>query len=232
MRGIVNLMFKGKLSSDKVLKYLMISFMVMACICMLYIMSALVFKIQPLMKDVGWDFLAFIGSIIGGLLTLLGVRITIREQRNDQFLKEVSQKVRIVHELTRELSYIVNIQAFELFDEDEFGNETRDEYSTASLHADYIVDFISILKERMPILMTSLEWNAYSVLDIKFRFLSGFNRHYQYFTDTGKGEEHTAELRMIVDEYLEKSVDIFTILSDHEHLLTKKYNEISRKVKT
>jgi hypothetical protein len=40
-----------------------------------------------------WDFLAFMGSIIGGVITLAGVRITVNNQRNEDFLRTFAERL-------------------------------------------------------------------------------------------------------------------------------------------
>ncbi|WP_025848711.1 hypothetical protein [Paenibacillus ehimensis] len=46
------------------------------------------------LKD--WDLLAFFGSIIGGLITWLGVKYTINNQNKNEFLKTFSKKIRVI----------------------------------------------------------------------------------------------------------------------------------------
>lgn len=40
-----------------------------------------------------WDALAFTGSIIGGAITLIGIRITILNQRKEEFLKNFPERL-------------------------------------------------------------------------------------------------------------------------------------------
>lgn len=50
-----------------------------------------------------WDVLAFLGSIIGGLLTLFGVRVALDNQRKDDFINRFPERLLCIDNIMQEI---------------------------------------------------------------------------------------------------------------------------------
>jgi hypothetical protein len=87
--------------------WLVIGFLGLLLIVSIVLVSDLignVFKLNP-----SWDVLAFSGAIIGGGLTLVGVRYTLKEQHKKEFIEKYPEKMGIVDELLVYMSEIKDI---------------------------------------------------------------------------------------------------------------------------
>jgi predicted PurR-regulated permease PerM len=62
-----------------------------AAVCLLYATNELA---RIFGKENQWDSLAFVGAVVGGALTLIGVRITIINQAESEFFKRLPNKRR------------------------------------------------------------------------------------------------------------------------------------------
>jgi hypothetical protein len=62
-----------------------------------------IFKLNP-----SWDVLAFSGAIIGGGLTLVGVRYTLKEQARKDFIQAAPMKIRYIDKTIKKMSELRN----------------------------------------------------------------------------------------------------------------------------
>jgi len=90
---------------EKIIKWMQIVFIGAGCICVIALMFMFVGVMFKQYSMLGWDFLAFIGAIIGGGLTLAGVQMTLANQRRTEFLKEYPEKRKLADDL---LNYLID----------------------------------------------------------------------------------------------------------------------------
>lgn len=68
------------------------------------------FPLFPVAQDNNWIgfFGSFTGSIIGGALTLIGVRLTITSQEKRKFIDEVPTKIRRIDNILKQINKLLN----------------------------------------------------------------------------------------------------------------------------
>jgi len=92
------------------LRFLKIMTRILINVMLLLIIASLILTIVYLVKvtfpslDVkGWDILAFMGSIIGGIITFFGVKYTIKRDDTQKILNDYPIKTRRLDNLTRKI---------------------------------------------------------------------------------------------------------------------------------
>lgn len=210
---------------EKIKKILIVSFLFIVTACCLCILISMIIVLIPHISINDWDFLAFVGSIIGGLITWLGVKKTLGEQRKERFLDKYQREMREIHSLVNDTRYIINVHLFEIYHEEE---EKPDLNGTLQMHADSLNDFIKEINTRLPELISSVEWRVVHKLDLRAKFLSGFLAYYRKF-DIYLENEGYARMREVVDKYLDKALEIHTELDDYREELMRKYYDATSK---
>lgn len=216
----------GKAIYEKLQKILLIIFLVLACLCGVSILVAFLISISPHISINDWDFLAFLGSIIGGFITWWGVKKTLSEQRKERFLDNYRAEMRLLYELVKDTRYIINVHVFEISTDDEDG--PPDVLGTLHLHADFINDFIEAITSKMPDLISTIEWDVVQSLDIKMKILSGFKAFHNRL-DFYIERDGFKRIRSVVDDYLEKAVGVHMDLDQRREKIIKEYYEINTK---
>jgi hypothetical protein len=79
--------------------------------------------ILPTNADIVSGFLSFIGSILGGIITFIGVKITLEHTSNEKILETLSKKIFIIEDLIRELKSPFNVLF--MLDHSDHLNETE-----------------------------------------------------------------------------------------------------------
>lgn len=215
-----------KIKYEQIEQVLTIVFLIVAGLCSVSILVAFLITLSPHISITDWDFLAFLGSIIGGVITWWGVKKTLTEQRKERFLNDYRAEMRELHGIVKDTRYIINVRIFELSTDGEDGQTDR--LGTLHLHADYINDFIEVMTSKMPDLISTVEWDVVHSLDIKLKILSGFKVFYNRL-DFYINRDGINKIQSVVDEYLDKAVELHTFLDQHREKIMKKYYEINTK---
>ena len=89
---------------DRIIKLFKIVLLFILSVIALFLLGLLIqtgLNINDSLKN--WDPLAFLGAIIGGFITLIGVRITIRNQYKSDFIREHPKKLKNGSDVFKEL---------------------------------------------------------------------------------------------------------------------------------
>lgn len=211
----------------KTIKKLLITFILICASLSVFIyLISISVEVFPSISLNQWDFLAFVGSIIGGFITWWGVKKTISEQRKEKFLDRNRQELSEIHNLVHDIEFISKVHTFELTSEGEDG--PVDTVGTLQLHADYLNDFIEIIDKRIPSLISSVEWNAIHSLDTKMKSLRGFLAYYQRL-DVYIKSDGILRLMQVVDRYLFMAVEIYEDLENYRLETIKNYYNVSER---
>ncbi|MGG6309976.1 hypothetical protein [Paenibacillus macerans] len=209
---------------EKTKKILIISFLAFSTVCCTCILISMILTLVPHISINDWDFLAFVGSIIGGLITWLGVKKTLSQQTKERFLDRYHKEMKELYSVISETRYIINVHLYE-FAEDRDGEvDNRD---TLRMHADYIKDFIDKMNSKLPELISSVDWKIVHTIELKLKFLAGFLVYHRSLEFYLKRDGYLS-MRSVVDGYLDKAVDIHSDLDKYREELMKKYYRLTK----
>ncbi|WP_427052386.1 hypothetical protein [Paenibacillus sp. TC-CSREp1] len=176
----------------------------------------------------GWDLLAFAGSIIGGIITYLGVKMTITSQREDRKVDKYYQDISVLYYIVNNTSFIKNVEIFECGEELEDGSYKVNISDTLAMQLDYIVDFMDIVQDKISDLIKSLDVDSFAVLDVNMKNLSGarlFVKEFDlYFRRDGENR-----MKERVSKYIDISEKIHKLIEDHMDDRTTEYLKIKKK---
>ncbi|WJH30484.1 hypothetical protein N6H13_07515 [Paenibacillus sp. CC-CFT742] len=211
----------------KLTKYLIVLFLGAATTCVLVLVTSFLGMAIPKFEEFGWDLLAFIGSIIGGVITYLGVKITITSQREDKVIEKFYQDIGVLYSFLRSSSYILNLRVLELEKKE---NETSMDHIKRSMLWSFnqINEFLEILERNLSDLIRSLEHNRFELLDVYIKNLSGmtvFIRNFDFYYE----RDGVFIMSDRLNHYLELSVKIFQLIEGHKEDRTEEYNRIKGK---
>lgn len=191
---------------------------------MVCLLIAFLIALSPHISIKDWDLLAFIGSILGGLITWLGVKKTLSEQRKDKFLERYREQMKELDTIVKKSRYIINVPAMVLSKKEE--DDSVDVIGTLHMHADFLNDFIDEINAKVPDLILTLDdWEFVHALDTKIKILSGFNAYYRHI-DRYIMSDGVPRMRDIIDKYLLKAEEIHLDLDHHQEVLMGKYYEM------
>lgn len=149
-------------------------------LCLACVLISFVIVIYPKLPD-SWDVLSFSGAIIGGTITWFGVKKTLLEQRRDKFLADFNNKIVVLEEVERELSFIFNsnfLSSIHTSEEAEkhldLSNE-EEELIYLKYNTTYMNHFIAKLGKRMSDIQIALEWSIYDEIHTLYSGLEAFN---------------------------------------------------------
>ncbi|PQP85457.1 hypothetical protein [Paenibacillus sp. AR247] len=207
---------------ETVQKVLIISFLAIACMCCLLILIALLLTLSTKINIHDWDLLAFIGSIIGGFITWLGVRITILEQKKDKEIELYYKDIDVLYFIVQDTQFIINVPSYEITKNDAEGKLVVDEYETLQMQLDFTVDFIEIINKKLSDLMKSVEWEVFRVIDIEMKNLAVAKVFAERF-ENYYSREGSDNMKMRIKRYLEIAGSIHSRLSEYKDTRTDKY---------
>ncbi|SFS76100.1 hypothetical protein [Paenibacillus sp. 453mf] len=219
---------KKFLSFRSVEKIAFITVIVSVSICFVCIAVAYLLALEPLIVINEWDFLAFLGSIVGGVLTLVGVNMTIREQRNERLAAKYEDSVKQLMRVNKELTFIINARNMVVTNSN---TNEKDILNTMRLRAGTLNNFIEIINKNMSEIMTSLNLTTYRVFEIKFNFLSSnfalYYKNIDYHLNPTNNSLGKFEKKL--NEFYDKAIDIRTSLDEYEKEILDKYFKIDKK---
>lgn len=219
-----------KITYDMIQRYsIIILVSVTSALIMLILFSAVMIT-TPKFKENGWDLLAFTGSIIGGLITYIGVNLTITAQRNDRKLEKYYEDKAVMYKIIQDTHFIKNVGMIQISSKDSDGHDQLDTYNTLKIQLKSIIDFITIMESQISQLIKSIDEEVFEIIHIRMKLLSGtmhYNKHFDFYY-SARGENRTKDT---IEGYLDDAVKIQTLLCDYQEERTKEYKETKRKIK-
>lgn len=96
------------ISKENIEKVILIIVAFILCVTAFFLAAMIIFLSVKAMggKAIAGDLIAAGGGVFGGLLTLLGVRMTLRSQKNETYIESFSSKHLILDDVTRLLNSI------------------------------------------------------------------------------------------------------------------------------
>ncbi|MGG3312215.1 hypothetical protein ABER23_33020 [Paenibacillus lautus] len=220
-------MRKQKLKSEDIQKTLITVLLIIATLCMLCILVAFLSVLYREFTE--WDFLAFLGSIIGGFITWFGVKLTISSKRDDKEIADYYDDISILYFLVQETRYILNVETMQDSQKEPDGRWVINKRGTILMHLDFIIDFIDILEKNFSDLIKSTDWEVFEQIDFHTKTLASAktiqNRYDFYFLRDG---EDRMEGR--VKDYINNAKKIHLILSEYKEQRTQKYYNLKEKI--
>jgi hypothetical protein len=170
---------------EKVKKWLVNCFLFILVIFNLLLLIHACAILLPILPG-GWDLLAFCGAIIGGMITWLGVKKTLNEQKRERDLTTWSKELSILYTILNELSVINDYQVFlsrgkYIKDIDELDRNFK-----------VLNDFGNKLNESMKMMLGIIDWNFYdSIIEKKKELIRrvGANSMIQRIRNYDQAEE-------------------------------------------
>lgn len=183
-----------------------------------WLLVKLVFLTGVTAKDIIIAFTGFFGSIIGGAITLIGVRMTIERQDDDKFLESFLSKMTVIRNALNVLN--------------DFRNEDCPEHEGEELWEIILRKSKQFAKVEADINSIVGGITAYQLLGKTFYLTIDSTIKYDEFLRT----HYIVELRgrgLTLNEYLDKFIsavdEIIDALNDEETRLMEKYEKISKK---
>jgi hypothetical protein len=158
--------FKTKLSSEKLTNYLMNIFMILASACVLCLFGALFRLIFPDIKINEWDLLAFVGSMIAAFITIMAIRVPIRAQRNEQRRVQYQTILKQLHIAQQKSRTILSVDKSPKINLEINSYVKRNEMKT---RAQFIRDYFEDVTELSNELISLMDWEVFEELDRRFR---------------------------------------------------------------
>lgn len=217
-----------KLTHGELNNHLITILLIFAVAIILLLLFGLAIVLLPQFSAIGWDLLAFSGSIIGGLITYVGVKLTISAQRDDSSINNYHNDKAILYKIIQETHFIKNVNIMEVT-EDNSGKPVTNSAKTLKFRLGRIVDFLSIMERYTLDLIKCMDDETFETIHTKVKFLTGsrhyFNNfmHYYYY----KGE---TKMSSTVSEYIEKATEIQTDLEKYKEQRRAEYYELMKKV--
>ncbi|MCC2929091.1 hypothetical protein [Bacillus sp. LBG-1-113] len=154
-------------------------------------------------KETLWaGIIAFVGAVVGGLITYYGVKIQIYSREVEVFMSTVSEKLTKLDSLLGSLGGYLDFIAV-IQDDPTLHEQTK------TVHIDgHIKDFCNSLRENLK------EINDFLDYDSKFKikkYLSSMSIHFMDYEDACKAEDTCRS--------------IYLILSEEKHILYRKYKK-------
>lgn len=169
--------------------------------------------------------LAFFGAIIGGGLTLVGVWLTLENQRKrderERFLNSYNVKMSTVTEIKKKIDYLVGVEIQMLDFKDNFFPNYKQKIQ--SLRREYIERFILIMDNELKNIELNLDFDLYNNIEKRYRSIQIYKYYasqYEIGLMTQESfEEHTKRMYYLAKE-------IYTRIDNYRSELMKKYCEL------
>ncbi|MEK4115598.1 hypothetical protein NST44_05270 [Paenibacillus sp. FSL W8-0919] len=217
-------MFKDE---SKLNKYLLTIFLILATTCMFFILIAYIIAFIPYVKINEWDLLAFIGSMVVAVITILGIRVPLLNQKKEQLIVKYENELKQLHRVNNnDMRYILKVESEKILD---IETDEVDRHSTLQLHADYLNDYINSLNGFIPSLIESLDWDFYQKFEEKYSSLGGFSFYYDGLEINYLTTQRFGLLEEKINNYLKIAVELQTLLLDYQKIVHQKYDEIKNK---
>jgi hypothetical protein len=197
---------------EKVLKYVIIVFVIGFHLLFFFGVAKITLPINP---DISAGILAFIGSILGGLITYFGVKITLEHGTNQKFLENSGRIIDLLDRCITELKAPFNA----LFILDGSNNFSEDQKNEK--YKNVISRFNDILDEHYSKLKVELDYDFISILDFHKKSLS--NRVFFLINVSDREKD--------IPEAVEKCRDIFSILLKHSDEIFLEYRRVKKRQK-
>lgn len=198
---------------ERLIKWLGITVLIIIVLITVVLLIFLSKKISNLTPG-GWDFLAFSGAIIGGTITWLGVKLTLKQSVTDKFFNSYDKKMKVLYFSIEQLNFIVNVYNFMVFTEKEI-NKDLVQYKIETMESFYV-----IYKEEFSKLLGVIDWEAIHVLDLLSKKFGGITHAKRTFE---KNEREIHHVNKFIDECYNVATEIFGKLESHKDLLIKNY---------
>ncbi|UPK45950.1 hypothetical protein [Paenibacillus pabuli] len=211
--------------TSKVTKFLINTFLMLAVLCISCVFIAMFRVVFPSIDPNDWDILAFVGSMIAAIVTIVGIRVPILAQRREQRKAQYRSALKQLHVATKEMRRILDVHHYKFMD---FETNEVDLSETLGLHADFINDYIESASNLKDTLIDVMEWEEFEVFENKLRRLQGFLYYkdsldvYLAFVDPDGVFVHE------VNDYLNQAVELEKYLIEYQENTLKKYKELSQ----
>ncbi|AFC32154.1 hypothetical protein PM3016_5454 [Paenibacillus mucilaginosus 3016] len=187
---------------------------IMVCISTL-ILIILLKELGPAIPS-NWDPLAFIGAIVGGFITLFGVRITIKNQRSADFLRDYLKVRTNGDDVHGELDAMTRVIKEYLFG-DKY--EIHNKIVGVSLAVEDILKGKDALKEKAALVSEKF----YDMTDVYLLTIS----HWKYFLKYENGLDENYLYEKFKREYQQLLAAVM-VLEDQMELIREKYKKLSK----
>lgn len=212
---------------NKVEKYLVVIFLSLAVVCLLVIVIAYIIAFIPKLKVNEWDLLAFIGSIIVAVITVMGIRVPIINQKNEQQMLRFERELKQLHVIIKETSFIQEAKEFELID---FESDSVDDIGTIRAKAGYLEEFIEVIEKSMPSLIESLDLRFFQDFDAEFtKLTSAFLFYFSNLNDYLNYWSKIPDSKTKMENYLNRAENLHVQLVEYRDEITTKYYDLKNK---
>lgn len=145
--------------------------------------------------------ITFVGAVIGGSITLIGVRKTIIDSRNKDYIRDIPERIKITN---KEKEYIFEFQ-MEFFRLEKLKNENQDEFVEFLYKSNS--DMINRIHDKELLKLGKDLYDLYNkIIKNTFRLYAFFK--YIPFEELVDYDEVSSELYYACSEYFELSEDL------------------------
>ncbi|WP_416293066.1 hypothetical protein ACM7Q1_20400 [Paenibacillus illinoisensis] len=211
--------------TKKVTSFLIITFLILAVLCVLCIFIAMIRVIFPSIILNDWDFLAFVGSMIAAIVTIVGIRVPILAQRREQRKVQYRSALKQLHMATKEMRRILGVHNYKIMD---YERNQVDISETLRLQAEFIGDYIEAAGNLRDTLIDVMEWEEFEVFENKLRRLNGFLYYNDYLDEYLESVDPDGAFVLEVNDYLNQAVELERYLIKYQETTLIKYKEVSK----
>jgi hypothetical protein len=165
------------------------------------------------------DIFAWSGAIIGGSLTLIGVRMTLKKQENDRFLSSYKKELQIIDEFLDKL-----IQFTIMYDKPLWRTKKIEQQEIINDLLSQLYECKTLLEREISHLKAYLDWEITSVISELIAHLYKLDIDKYRLFDDSSVDFDTKLIKIKL--YFEHTFVLYTAIRHHRNSLIDKYKKI------
>ncbi|RAI96878.1 hypothetical protein DET54_106236 [Paenibacillus pabuli] len=215
-------MFKTKLTAERLRDYLMSLFLILSCICLICVMIGFFRMFFPYVNATEWDLLAFIGSVIAAVVTVMGIRVPILSQRREQIKLKYESILKQLILASKSTRMILGAPNYKFYDD----NGDIDLSLTLEFQAKYIHDYIEEVSKFRVNLIESMDLVRFEHMEAELRSFARFQFLYENLDVYIKVEKISDLFVLSIREYLDRAIALENFFIEYQNEILQKYKQL------